>query len=613
MSYYQHVSDGFNSLVNKVLDELYEKVKSAERIPTGQLEDLARIRLTLELLNYEKGAVKSEVIEEFYKSNLAEQELAGYGGWLYIPGKESIHRVLSNKGRRLRLGDVIREGTAEEVLNYVWFRANKVLYRDKSGKLVMDRNGAYRAFAEERPITARDVLKYLKEVPSRYWASVITSDLLTSLDYDEIEELVRYYYGHNKTVDKRVLDFVLTKASGTGGKDDKLGVVLRLSKKLGKQASNKMRTLVDELVSTTDLKDIEKQPLAERWSIVSSLYRDSRLRSRMSTLSPLSLAGLTSVEKLDDITRNKALLGKALRHYLNYVVTSDQAERQAALYYAGKIEPSALEPQYRAILERILSDDQRLLLHLVSKLYPDDTLELISMKLSDVSSTRGLDYAVLERAIKLGCRVFERARRGLPIGGRKVRSAKGRLDVRSTVFNYTRFNYKMVFEDSPRKKSITAVVDVSGSMLRYSMWTLVALASVIELVDKIVLFWDRTEVVKPPVKKTRPLIYRFLERVYTQRFKGYTNISQAIRVAVSRHPGRVVVLVSDLQQTVRDVDPWLEVRNLVDRGIRVVVVAPPRHNRDVLRRLESIGCETVIVKNPSKIPIYLKKRLNIKI
>ncbi|WP_434731834.1 VWA domain-containing protein [Thermogladius sp. KZ2Tp1] len=613
MSYYQHVSDEFRSLVDKVLDEVYERAKSAGRIPTGRLEDLARIRLTLELLNYEAGTVKSEVIEEFYKSNLAKREPTGYGGWLYKPGKESVHKVLSNKGKRLRLSDVIREGTAEEVLNYVWLRANKALYRDKSGKLVIDKSKAHRAVVEERPISARDVLKYLKEVPSRYWAGVITSELLTSLDYDQVEELVRSYYGHSKTVDKRILDFVLTKAGGTSGGGDKLGVVLGLSKRLGKQTSNKVRSLVDELVSTTDLRDIEKQPLAERWAVVSSLYRDSRLRSRMSPLSPLSLAGLTSVEKLDDTARNKALLGKALRHYLNYVVTGDQAERQAALYYAGRVEPAALEPQHRAILEKILSDDQRLLLHLVSKVYPDDTLELVSMKLSDVFSTRGLDYVVLERAIKLSYRVFERARRGVPVGGRKVRSARGRLDVRSTLFNYTRFNYRMVFEDLPRKRSITAVVDVSGSMLRYSMWTLVALASVIELVDKVVLFWDRTEVVRPPVKKTRPLIYRFLERVYTQRFKGYTNISQAIRVTVSSRPGRLVVLVSDLQQTVRDVDPWLEVQSLIDRGIRVVVVAPPRHNRDVLRRFESIGCETVIVKNPSKIPIYLKKRLNIKI
>ncbi|MGC9121789.1 MAG: vWA domain-containing protein, partial [Thermogladius sp.] len=528
------------------------------------------------------------------------------------PGRESVHKVLLSKGKRPRLSDVIREGTAEEVLNYVWLRANKVLYRDKSGKLAVDKSEARRAVVEERPISARDVLKYLKEVPSKYWASVITSGLLTSLDYDQIEELVKSYYGHSKTVDKRILDFVLTKA-GTGGEGDKLSVILGLSKRLGKQASNKIRSLVDELVYTTDLRDIEKQPLAERWAVVSSLYRDSRLRGRMSSLSPLSLAGLTSVEKLDDTARNKALLGKALRHYLNYVVTGDQAESEAALYYAGRVEPAALEPQHRAILEKILSEDQRLLLHLVSKVYPDDTLELISMKLSDVFSTRGLDYVVLERAIKLSYRVFERARSGVPVGGRKVRSAKGRLDVRSTLFNYTRFNYRMVFEDFPRKRSITAVVDVSGSMLRYSMWTLVALASVVELVDKIVLFWDRTEVVRPPVKKTRPLIYRFLERVYTQRFKGYTNISQAIRVAVSSRPGRIVVLVSDLQQTVRDVDPWLEVRNLIDRGIRVVVVAPPRHNRDVLRKLESIGCETVIVKNPSKIPIYLKKRLNIKI
>ena len=608
MSSYQHVRDSVEGLVEAVVEEVYRRVRDGKRLPTSQLLDLTLLRLTLELLPYESDNLKREVVEELYNSYVKKPGEADIREWSFQPSKDGLLRILTAKRRGLRVEDVIRDGSAEEVLSYIWLRSHRVLYRDKSGRLSVDKNISGRVIREAKAIGVKDVIKYLGEVPSKYWPSVLTSEFLKHVDDSLLAELTRRFAGYNKSVDKRIMEEWSERALRGGLRLETLLSARRLDKDL----STRMPGLNKEVYQHLDLSELENEPLPTRWKIVSSLYRVEKFRGRLSELSPITLAGLTSLEKLEGSARSKALLGLALRHYVDYLVSGEQGERQLALYYAGRVDASQLDHSLRRLLESILGEDQRGFERVVSKLFPDDAIELLSMRVLDYTSTKGFNYEVMERALRLGCRIFENAEKGSRVGGR-VRSSRGRVDVRATVFNYSRFNYRLSFKDVLRKRSVTVLIDVSGSMLRYSIWALIALASLIEVVDRILLFWDKVEVVKPPARKTRPLVYKFLEKLYTQKFRGYTNISQAIRAVKAKPTSRVVLIVSDLKQTVRDTEPWVEVSELIERGVRVIVVTPPRHDNEVLRRLRDVGCETIIVKNPSKLPILLKKRLNIKI
>lgn len=608
MSSYQHVRDSVENLVEGIIEEVYRRVRDGKRLSTSQLFDLTMLRLTLEILPYESDKLRTEVIEELYNSYIKKPSEAGMREWVFQPSKDGLLRILTARRRGLRVEDVIRDGSAEEVLSYIWLRSHRVLYKDKSGRLSVNKNISGRAIREAKAIGVKDVIKYLGEVPSRYWPSVLTNDFLKHVDDALLADLTRRFAGYNKSVDKRIMEEWSERALRGGLQLE----TLLSAKKLDKGLSTRIRGLNEEVFRHLDFRELENEPLATRWKTISSLYRVEKFRTRLSELSPITLAGLTSLEKLEGSARSKALLGLALRHYVDYMISGEQAERQLALYYAGKVDASQIDYSLRQLLESILGEDQRGFERVVSKLFPDDAIELLSMRVLDYASTKGFNYEVIERALRLSCRIFENAKKGSRVGGR-VRSSRGRVDVRATVFNYSRLNYRLSFKDVLKRRTVTVLIDVSGSMLRYSIWTLIALASLIEVVDKILLFWDKVEVVKPPARKTRPLVYKFLEKLYTQKFKGYTNISQAIRVVKAKPTSRVVLIVSDLQQTVRDTEPWVEVSELIDRGVRVVVITPPRHDNEVLRKLKDAGCETIIVKNPSKLPILLKKRLNIKI
>ncbi|WP_440060060.1 VWA domain-containing protein [Thermogladius sp. 4427co] len=612
MNYSRYVGE-IRDLEEKILAEVFERIKNGPKLSTREVVDLVKLRLTLELLPYESEDFKKQVIQELYKIYTGKPEVKEkYTEWSYTPDVKKIREALNGR-KQIVLRDLLSsESIRDRVFSYVWLRAHGVLHRGSRGRLDVNTKALNRAIKSNRPIYPSDVIKFLKEVPSRLWPYILTEEFLKSIDESLLISAIETYYGKNKIIDSRLKEEYLNRMT----KDS--SIASNGLYKAGKTISHK--NMLSEVFGRIQesgrspeviASKIEDYPLNLRWKLVSMLYKSNP--GYLDFLNPISMAVLPNPEKISEVAKSKAYLGASIKHYLTYLATGKSAEKDLALYYASRVNPGHLEERLRILLYSILGDDQKKLLYSVSRLYPDDTIELISMIVRDEYGAGVLNYEDIRKALVLGVRVFDEVRKGVRIRGRRRRASSGRLDLRSSLYNLIRLNYRLVFRNIPRKRNITALIDVSGSMLRYSIWTLIALASMIGFVDKIVLFWDEVEMIKPPARKTEIVVYRFLNRVYNLRFRGYTNISKALRASRFLSTGRIVVLVSDLQQTVEDVEPWVEASRLIDKGIRVIVIAPPRHNSKVLKKMESIGCDVLIVKNPSKIPILLKRRLNIKI
>ncbi|RLG89740.1 MAG: VWA domain-containing protein, partial [Thermoprotei archaeon] len=177
-----------------------------------------------------------------------------------------------------------------------------------------------------------------------------------------------------------------------------------------------------------------------------------------------------------------------------------------------------------------------------------------------------------------------------------------------------RYNYEIARIKAKRTTKISALVDISGSMTKYSLWAILSLAQIIPLVKVVVLFSEKTRIVKMPKTSSRKLIIDFLEHLYTS-FGGYTNISKALReVTKYVSPNEVIVVFSDLEQTVLDTDPWIIVKELMSKhNASIVFFVPPYHRIDVAEKMKSIGCEVIVARSPELISKWLRKRLNFKI
>ena len=76
----------------------------------------------------------------------------------------------------------------------------------------------------------------------------------------------------------------------------------------------------------------------------------------------------------------------------------------------------------------------------------------------------------------------------------------------------------------------------------------------------------------------------------------------------------VVVVFSDLEQTVKDTDPWEEAYRLLQgKCRRMMIFVPPDYRSDVGEYMKKAGAEIIVVENPSSIPRLLRRKLNLKI
>jgi len=634
MSYSGSIDEVRRLVDNRVEEEvnaLKARLGSFDKTPVDKLLLYVKMRLAI------KSLVRDEGLLEYLDRKLAES--LGLP-WVRQPSEqgrliesfqldERVYRRLS-KSRYVTARSLFEESSSRrEILTYILMRKKGVLEKHPNGSLVVNKRELSRYEPDkEYELELGDLARYLREIPSTLWSKVLTSELLGKASTEELVSLAKRFYGFNQRVDQRLVDELRRRVSRgwmpSISQVDSLGdLVEEVFKGVKTRVPPHLLPYIDDVNAYIDgreekvARELERLFLGERWTILRSIKGRLRNTSLYQYLNPFSLMELKSLKGLDKPVVGKAMLGQAISSYMEFLLTRNESFRDYAVYIAERIDASMLEPRYKPILESIISGDEKKLLFLLSRESPFDALELISMKLrEEYSRTGSLDPALVRRAIVIGLKLlnYMEEAHGFKHGVEKT-SVRGRLDVRSTMYKWIRLDDELVFRRHRRIHRVIGVVDVSGSMARFSLWSILSLAVVLPVVSRIILFTDRVYQYNPPLKKTIPLLAGFLEKLYSEGFKGYTNISEALRQAgrVAAGTGsKTILLFSDLKQTIPGEEPWVVAKELVNRGLNIVIIAPRDVEEELANRYKSVGCDLIVVENPENIPNILKRRINLK-
>ncbi len=179
----------------------------------------------------------------------------------------------------------------------------------------------------------------------------------------------------------------------------------------------------------------------------------------------------------------------------------------------------------------------------------------------------------------------------------------GRIDVRETILNIVRLkNNPIRYRSKVKLKDLNLVVDVSGSMYRYSTWVLLTASAFIKNVSRIVVFSEEPKVID--LKKSRASMNMLIDYLLSMRFGGYTDIVGALMKAIENTSTRRIILISDLKQTVKtNIDIVELIKSLLVKGWSVAVIAPKSVNDVVYRRMIRDNIPVYVVEDPLKTPM----------
>lgn len=180
----------------------------------------------------------------------------------------------------------------------------------------------------------------------------------------------------------------------------------------------------------------------------------------------------------------------------------------------------------------------------------------------------------------------------------------GRVDVRRSIYGTIRYSPRpIVYAKRRRATRLTLALDASGSMIEYSTWA-VAVASLFPRhLQRLVVFSHDTRVYEGPFTRRE-----FARALLEAEFKGYTNISLALRRSSVQGVKRIVV-ITDLKQTVLDEPVERVVRSLVRAGKRIAFIVPRSHDEHMRRLVEENGARVVSAPNPRSTAQHLLRIL----
>jgi len=619
----------FNA-VDEAIKSIYEKHIVENRLLGRESVDklLMYVKMIIAVKNLVKNRdLEENVLQELHRSFFGDKrsEVLDKRTIVY----ESRMNILRNihPGSRVKASNIFSGNPSlSDILDYIWLRKKGFLKKGRDGFLRADQN----IYSEEleqvstRTIDLEDIYRYLREIPSSLWWRIVNQELFKRMSNEDLVRFTNEYYGYNTRIDHRLIDEI-KKRIGRGWRPDWrvwremeeiMGRSMGSSVYLGPYSLKRYRPVGEEDIYRDIIRDFKNLPLSERWKILPRIRDERVLENIVNNVDPLTLSKLSGLDRFKPFLKNKVLIGQALGYYLSYLVSREQSYLDYSLYILSKIDLNNLEPVLKPIYRSILERNNKLLFNMLSQRYPLDVVEYLSNSVWDYISTQGFNREIVWNAVRVGYEVLKYSIRGFDYVGRYVDSTVyGRVSVRKTIYNYARYNYLVVKKHREKYGRVVALVDVSGSMLRYSTWAVLSLSTIIPIVKYIVLFSDKAYVYKPPRKSSKSLIINYLEKLFIDGFHGYTNISGAIRVlnTISSSNDNIIMF-SDLEQTVPDTDPWVEVEKYLTRkGGRFIVFAPPRYSSETAGSLSKLGVDVVVVNDPYRIPYLLKRKLNLKI
>ncbi len=369
---------------------------------------------------------------------------------------------------------------------------------------------------------------------------------------------------------------------------------------------------------------IKKQDPAKLGEILSRIIKMKgyELKNELiETIREIPLQHLPSIpksfiKKLDGNTRNEfeyaIYLGEAYRALMEFLSTGSEAH----LEYAESILAKAnnVKKTYKFMAkEYILKHEKELynILEAAKELTenPDsiEGIERFLLKIRFETAWQILSNLykkparpevkrkIFNIALRLWYRETRFTKTRIIKGKEKIRNVHGEMNVRLTLGNIIRFQSNPIVCNRPRNiKSTQLIVDISGSMRKYSLWVLLTASAFSRYIYRMILFSDKSYVIR------RRSLHKLIDVLLGSEFKGLTNITQALREASMDNKVKRIILLSDLKQTVKDEDPLEYILTLYRKGWRIAIIMPPDHNSNAYVRLRENGIPTYIVSEPEK-------------
>lgn len=621
----KEVFNKISYLLGDILSEL--NLKDLERSIDRKLLFI-KLVLTIKTLVKNRDLEK-EIIDEltkiFSKNKVNEDtnmEHLVYDSNMYI-----LRRIHGRK--RISISEIFSKNSrTTDILDYIWLREKGYLKKTKDGRLLIDPgiNNIRFENRKQRRIELDEIFKYINEIPSSLWTRIIDSNVLRKIDNAKFINMLSKIIGYNTKLDRRIINELIKRyEKGWRPSSSDWRILSKIMKKnmmlrsryIGPQSLQWINVnRIDNCFLNKIVNDLKNLPLRERWKILSKINTIDKYEDLIKKLDPISVSSLKNPYRFSPLISNKILLGQGLVNYIKYLLTNEIQYLDYSKYILSKIRPEYLDDELKPLYTSLINGDQKTVFRMIGKKIGAEVLEFIAFNVWDFISMKGMDNDLISKALKLGYEILKYNLKGSEYKGKyKFSKIYGKIRVKKTIYNYVRGNYEIVKRYREKQLKVIAVVDISGSMLRFSMWAIMALSSILPIVKAVVLFSDKTYISKPPSCFSKPLIINYLRKIFCEGFKGYTNISLALREASRLISGNETIIVfSDLEQTVKDVDPWVEASKIIEnKYCRLIIFTPPYYRSDVAEYFRKVGAEITVVENPVNIPRLLKRKLNLKI
>ncbi|WP_338252296.1 vWA domain-containing protein [Pyrodictium abyssi] len=331
----------------------------------------------------------------------------------------------------------------------------------------------------------------------------------------------------------------------------------------------------------------------------------------------LSSIGRGPNEALDVLNR----LAEAKNYLLKSLVEPTDALLEYAEYeFTRAVERwSSIRSQYDGKLADIIEseiarlkqlfdaaergDTYTLMKNIVKSMDVFEALKLLHTVYSSTNDRRIRSYAVMlmkslwrEARVEHGMRLSRKS---------CFSSTRGRLHIRKTLENIVRFSSNPIVRITRYStKQYTVVVDKSGSMRPYAVYTVLAASALAASISRLIIF-DENATMYSNLKLVNPL--RIVDLVLSTKFAGYTDIVNAIRLAARAAMPQHMVLISDLKQTIAADEPIEDIlRELRQRGWRITIILPPKHDTRVANKIRHYA-RLYVIKAPQDIAPVMRR------
>ncbi len=313
-------------------------------------------------------------------------------------------------------------------------------------------------------------------------------------------------------------------------------------------------------------------------------------RASFKELENISLSKLDKKGIKDERFRDKVMAARQLKLLKMYLETEnpgylDMLREEIRVSHKRRGDPSrrdaaATDPRVNALLnclEKIAynPEDPRSLVSIAELAGGDMAVSIIEYSLRD-KKRRPIAEAVAHKVLsRRGAR-----RKGVAGQWRKTKT-NGRPDLRRTMSNIARGMLgEIVYKRREGTPPVILVVDRSDSMRKHASQLLDIASSYFDITENLILFSDSVEILR--VRRALSKTY-FIEKLLDIGFAGYTNITLALRVAGRlARPGSTVVVISDMQQTVRD-EPYVRELERLSRKRVKTIIYTLKENIPILR------------------------------